>query len=154
MRVYRVSPETLGFKINREILLMKKIVIALLMSASISISAHAGEDRSFDQYTHEAINAVENALINSGKCTNVNDCTKKQYVFFNPISQGIDLHFYGVTEEALVQQIFSILAQQYYSLPPGSSLHARFVSSTKEVDLKRSVFKAAPVFAEIHMKGQ
>lgn len=136
---------------NRKIL---KMLIGLLVATSVPFSALAGEDRTFDPYAHEAINTVVKALIHSGKCTNKNDCTRKQYVFFNPVSQGIDLYFYGVIEEALVQQIFSILVQQYYHLPAGSSLHAKFISSTKKVDLKRSIFKSAPVFAEINMQGQ
>ncbi|ASF49085.1 hypothetical protein Q7A_03365 [Methylophaga nitratireducenticrescens] len=133
---------------------MKQTIITSLITAIISFNAFAGENRSFDQYSREAINAANKILIDFGKCSDVNDCTKKQYVFFNPISQGIELHFYGVTEEVLVQKIFGMLAQQYYSLPEGSSLHARFISSTKESDLKRSFFESTPVFAEIHMQDR
>lgn len=128
-------------------------IVVLLTAVLIPINASAGEDRLYDQYARQAINAAQTILIDAGKCSDANDCTRKQYVFFQPISQGVSLDFYGVTEEAIVQQIFGMLAQQFYRLPRGSSLRARFIASTKEVDLKRSVFKPTPLFAEIHMQG-
>ena len=137
---------------NCETLPIKQLITALIIAILVSINVFAGEDRTFDKYAHETINDINKALIDFGKCTNVNDCTIKNYILFNPVSQGIDLHIYNVTEEELVQKIFSILTQQYHRLPPDSSLHARFISSTKEADLKRSFFEAAPVFAEIHMQ--
>lgn len=124
------------------------------MTAFITFNALAGEDRTYDQYAREAIKATQKILINSGKCIDENDCTRNQHVFFSPISNGIEFKFYGITEEPLIKQLFAMLAQQYYQLPNGSNLHARFVSTTKEVDLKRSIFKSPQIFTEIHMKGQ
>ena len=138
---------------NCKILLIKQIIFVSIMTALVSTNAFSGEDRAFDAYAREAINSVNKALITFGKCANEDDCTKKEYVLFNPLSQGIDLHIYNVTEKVLVEKIFSILIQQYYRLPPGSSLHTKFISSTKKEDLKRSLFKPAPVFAEIQMQG-
>lgn len=132
---------------------MNRTIVALLMAALIPLNALAGEDRSYEQYARQAITAAQAILIDGEKCSDANDCTRKQYVLFQPVSQGIYLDFYGITEEEIVQQMFGMLAQQYYRLPRGSSLHARFITSTKEVDLKRSFFKSAPLFAEIHMQG-
>jgi hypothetical protein len=126
---------------------------ALLTAALIPLNALAGEDRSYDTYANQALTATQAILVDAGKCSDINDCTRKQYAFFAPTSEGISLHFYGITEEATVQRIFGMLAQQFYRLPRGSSLHARFITSTKEVDLKRSFFRPVPVFAEIHMQS-
>ncbi len=133
---------------------MKEIFASLLITVFIAASALAGEYRTLDPYAQETVNAVQEILIGSGKCIDKNDCTRQQYVFFNPIPKGIDLSFYGITEKELVEKLFIVLAREYYRLPAGSSLHARFVSSTKKNDLKRSSFKSAPVFAEIYMQDQ
>ena len=126
--------------------------VALVAAAYISLHVKAGEDRTYDQYAHESIKSAKTILIKSGKCSDVNDCTRKKYVFFDPVRHGVSLVFYGITEEPIVKQLIAMLAQEFYRLPLGSSLHARFVSTTKEVDLRRSFFKRVPVFAELHMQ--
>lgn len=127
----------------------RQLLVGLVLAILGFSYAQAGEDRSFDPYMRVAINEVKAILIAAGKCSDMNDCSKRDIVFFNPKPKGVDLTVYGITDPAIVQIIITAMAKQYYSLPSGSSLRVRFFVHTHSEDMKRGFLRSAPVFAEL-----
>ena len=124
----------------------------LALTAGLPV-ALAGEDRTYDPIGHETTAAMQQILIDNGKCVNRNDCNVKQYVFFASSSSGLSFSVYGVTEREIVAPLVGVLSTQAQKLPIGTKLVAQFIRITKEADLERGLFSSAPVFVEISVAG-
>ena len=99
----------------------------------------AGEDIRWHQEGMALTKNLKELLIAAGRCASKDDCTKQHLVFFRPISDGLEISLYGVsnTDSDLVSKS---LAQCAYSLAANgmTTISLTVFTFSKEAEMKRA----------------
>lgn len=117
--------------------------VAFIASVTVlSTAAYAVEDRTFDSNAMAVRDRVDRILITEGYCASSNDCRKMKIIFFNPRSDGFDVHVYGVNDQLLVNRI--VMACLDELLVAKFNFSVRTYSVSKDVELSKPIWHKPP----------
>ena len=90
----------------------------------------------------ELCDSIETLLIAEKLCSDKNDCTRKQYVFYKG-STDVDLWVYGITDKSLVKQIVDLCIEKHAN-NPGMQYTLTMYSQTRSQD-GYAIFSKSPI---------
>lgn len=116
---------------------MKKL--ALIIATCLLLTSCGDKNRE-DAITY--VKTVQMFLISKGVCKNNQDCTKKQFVFWEgaaPWKEELNILVYRITDKALAIEIEKALKRKRQNMPHGLNL---MVYSSKHLQPKVMLLKS------------
>jgi hypothetical protein len=115
------------------------LLIALFLAASPNLGL-AYSDRTFETERLELIKQVDQILISNKLCSNANDCTKRQFVFFGPESWGLSVSIYEIRDLVVLSEIVKQCALTKFNKGQMKKLEIKIFKISKAEHLSKSIF--------------
>jgi hypothetical protein len=105
----------------------------------INAPAAAGGNTRWHDEGKNLVTEIQTILIKTNQCNSIDDCVKRELVFFQPTGKGIEIEVYGVEEKEIVSAIVGKSAARIV-VPGIEKIRVRFFRLSKKVELSRSNF--------------
>lgn len=102
----------------------------------------AGEDRSYWQHGLELAQKGEKIFVANGICSSAAECQKKQLLFLQPVSAGIEVAVYGIADSRTLEQLTALCMQMFYEVP-GANVSFKAFSESKQEIVRLPFWKSA-----------
>ena len=123
------------------------LLLTIFMTACV-------EDRSFEKQRLELANKTQQILIDQDICSSVKDCQQKQLFFLGPISSGISVQLFGVSNEKALSKLLCAYSEKFISSGGKMRITIKIYSATKEEDLVLPFWsKSIPIY-QFELKGK
>jgi hypothetical protein len=95
---------------------------------------------------------IQAILVNNDLCKSIEDCTKKELVFFNPTSSGLEISVYGVKNRELIAAIVGKGASHIVS-PGITKIKIRFFQNSKKTEIIKNGIFVDTSFVTFNIEG-
>jgi len=120
-------------------LVRKSYLYSIVIMMTFSICLYGCGSGQYSDKANEVIDSIHEILISEKLCSDKNDCSKKQFVFFESVN-GVYISVYGITNQAITEKIVAAFIKNH-ARNPMIYYELNMYNLTKDEDLHTSKSK-------------